>query len=210
MNLDGFLHNGKITILGIVDEVMYPGTQAFARFEYPSRLPADVLARMRTLAEKLFSGIDYGYGFFNLELMYQPDTGRLQIIEINPRMASQIVNLYRRVDGYDPYDVLIDLALGEVPRVSFGEGVFGAAASFVFRRFDGREVSRVPGQAQIESVHQRYPDARLMLYLKRGASLAREMKWLGSYRYAVLNLGGVSAEDLYRRYDDIRHELAFD
>jgi len=210
VNLDGFVHNGKITILGIVDEVMYPGTQAFMRFEYPSRLPADVLARMRVLAEQLFAGIDYGYGFFNVELMYQPDTGRVQIIEINPRMASQIVNLYRRVDGYDPYDVLVDLALGEVPRVSFGEGVFGAAASFVFRRFDGREVSRVPGQAQIESVHQRYPDARLMLYLKRGASLAREMKWLGSYRYAVLNLGGVSAEDLYRRYDDIRHELAFD
>ena len=57
---------------------------------------------------------------------------------------------------------------------------------------DGREVKRVPGQAQIESMQQRYPDARLMLYLKRGASLAREMKWLGSYRYAVLNLGGAS------------------
>ena len=189
---------------------MYPGTQAFARFEYPSRLPADVLERMKALAEKLFTGIDYGYGFFNVELMYEPDTGRLRIIEINPRMASQIVNLYRRVDGYDPYEVLFDLALGNAPRVTFGAGAFGAAASFVFRRFDGREVTRVPGQAQIESVHQRYPDARLMLYLKRGASLAREMKWLGSYRYAVLNLGGASAEDLHQRYDEIRRELSFD
>ena len=71
------------------------------------------------------------------------------------------------------------------------------------RRFDGREVTRVPRPSQIESVHQRYPDARLMLYLKR-ASLAREMKWLGSYRYAVLNLGGASTEDLHQRYDEIR------
>ncbi len=210
VNLDGFMHNGKITILGIVDEVMYPGTQAFLRFEYPSRLPADVLERMRALAEKLFTGIDYGYGFFNVELIYQPETGRIQIVEINPRMASQIVNLYRRVDGYDPYELLISLALGIAPQVTFGKGAFGAAASFVFRRFDGREVSRVPGQAQIESVHQRYPDARLMLYLKRGAGLAREMKWLGSYRYAVLNLGGASAEDLHQRYDDICRELSFE
>ena len=210
VNLDGFVHNGKITILGIVDEVMYPGTQAFMRFEYPSRLPADVQERMRALAEKLFTGIDYGYGFFNVEFMYQPDTGRIQIIEINPRMASQIVNLYRRVDGYDPYELLINLALGVQPQITFGAGAFGAAASFVFRRFDGREVSRVPGQAQIESVHQRYPDARLMLYLKRGAGLAREMKWLGSYRYAVLNLGGASAEDLHQRYDDICRELSFE
>ena len=210
VNVDGFMHNGKMTILGIVDEVMYPGTQAFMRFEYPSRLPAAVLERMRALAERLFTGIDYGYGFFNVELIYQPETGRIQVIEINPRMASQIVNLYRRVDGYDPYEVLIDLALGVAPRVTAGEGVFGAAASFVFRRFDGREVTRVPGQAQIESVHHRYPDARLMLYLKRGAGLAREMKWLGSYRYAVLNLGGASTEDLHRRYDEIRRELSFD
>ncbi len=210
VNLDGFVYNGKITILGIVDAVMYPGTQAFARFEYPSCLPADVLARMKTLAEKLFTGLDYGYGFFNLELIYQPDTGRIQIIEINPRMASQIVNLYRRVDGYDPYEVLIDLALGKTPHVTTGEGAFGAAASFVFRRFDGHALTRVPRQAQIDSVHQRYPDARLMLYLKRGASLAREMKWLGSYRYAVLNLGGPSAEDLHQRYDEIRRALAFE
>ncbi len=210
VNLDGYVYNGRVTVLGIVDEVMYPGTQAFARFEYPSRLPAAVQGRMAALAEKLLSGMDYGYGFFNVELLYEPDTGRLRIIEINPRMASQIVNLYRRVDGYDPYTVLCDLALGHAPRVTRGAGAFGAAASFVFRRFDGREVRRAPGQAQIATVRQRYPDARLMLYLKRGASLAREMKWLGSYRYAVLNLGGASAEDLQQRYNDIRRELAFD
>lgn len=210
VNLDGFVHNGKITILGIVDEVMYPGTQAFMRFEYPSSLPAGALARMQALAVKLLTGLDYGYGFFNVELIYQPQTGRIQIIEINPRMASQIVNLYRRVDGYDPYQVLIDLALGKAPSATFGAGAFGAAASFVFRRFDGREVRRVPKPAQIEGVHQRYPDARLMLYLKRGASLAREMKWLGSYRYAVLNLGGASTEDLHQRYDEIRRELLFE
>lgn len=210
VNVDGFMHNGNVTILGIVDEVMYPGTQAFLRFEYPSRLPTDVQARIKALAEQLFTGLDYGYGFFNVELMVQPETGRIQIIEINPRMASQIMNLYRRVDGYDPYGLLFDLALGEAPAVTFGKGAFGAAASFVFRRFDGREVTRVPKPAQIESVHQRYPDARLMLYLKRGTGLAREMKWLGSYRYAVLNLGGASAEDLHQRYDDIRRELSFE
>ena len=71
-------------------------------------------------------------------------------------------------------------------------------------------MTRVPRPAQTASVHQRYPDARLMLYLKRGASLAREMKWLGSYCYAVLNLGGASTEDLHQRYDDIRRALSFE
>ncbi|MBY0266379.1 MAG: hypothetical protein K2W84_08195 [Burkholderiales bacterium] len=142
--------------------------------------------------------------------MLDPASGRLSVIEVNPRMASQIVNLYRRVDGCDPYRVLLDLAVGVTPRVSEGAGEFGAAASFVMRRFDGRAPARIPSAAQLDALHRRHPDARLMLYLKRGASLAREMKWLGSHRYAVLNLGGRDSADLMRRYDTIRRELAFD
>ena len=32
VNIDGYVHNGVINVLGVVDEVMYPGTQAFMRF----------------------------------------------------------------------------------------------------------------------------------------------------------------------------------
>lgn len=49
-----------------------------------------------------------------------------------------------------------------------------------------------------------------MLYPKRGAALAREMKWLGSYRYAVVNLGARSEEALDRQYEDIRRILGFE
>lgn len=210
VNIDGFVFKGRVTVLGVVDEVMYPGTQAFMRFEYPSQLPDAVRARMVALTEKLLAGMDYAHGFFNLEMMYDPESGALRVIEINPRLASQLANLYRRVDGYDPYDLLLSLAQGEAPRHTTGAGEFRTAASFVFRRFDGSAVRSVPSAAQIDAIHRRYPDARLMLYLKRGMGLAREMKWLGSYRYAVLNLGGASPQDLYARYNAIRRELAFD
>ena len=48
-----------------------------------------------------------------------------------------------------------------------------------------------------------------MVYIKRGASLAREFKWLGSYRYCLINLGGHSHDDLESRYLAARRELAF-
>jgi biotin carboxylase len=210
VNVDGFVHAGQVTILGIIDEVMYPGTQAFMRFEYPSRLPRPVLERMADVSRRLISGMGFDFGFFNLELVYDPVADAIRIIEINPRLASQLANLYRRVDGYDPYEQLIAMSLGESPVYSRGRGEFGAAASFIFRRFDGRPVRRIPSHDQIRSVRETFPDARLMLYLKRGASLAREMKWLGSYRYAVLNLGGASPSDLHQRYHQIRRQLAFD
>ncbi len=209
VNIDGYVHKGRVTVLGIVDEVMYPGTQAFMRFEYPSRLEPAVQQRMVALTEKLLTGMDYSHGFFNVELILA-ESGALHIVEINPRMASQIANLYRRVDGCDPYGMLLDLAAGEVPRPARSTGEFKAAASFVFRRFDGRGPERIPSDEQIAAIHQRYPDAKLMLYLKRGTGLAREMKWLGSHRYAVLNLGGRDAADLHTRYEKIRRELALE
>ena len=56
-------------------------------------------------------------------------------------------------------------------------------------------------------MRREYPEARLMLYLKRGSSLAREMKWLGSYRYAVVNMGASSADDLQQRFHALRRTL---
>jgi biotin carboxylase len=210
LNVDGFVDRGRVRLLGIVDEVMYPGTQAFMRFEYPSGLDAGTRARVAALVERVLGALHLGQGFFNVELMLEPASGRLTVIEVNPRMASQIVNLYRRVDGCEPYRMLLDLALGKTPRVARGAGEFGAAASFVMRRFDGRGPASVPSPVQIEAMHRRHPDARLMLYLKRGAGLAREMKWLGSHRYAVLNLGGRDSAELMARYETIRRELAFE
>ena len=44
---------------------------------------------------------------------------------------------------------------------------------------------------------------------KKGASLEREFKWLGSYRYAVLNLGGLNRTDLFKRFRLLCQQLNF-
>ena len=43
---NGYARDGRVTMLGTVDSVMYPGTDQFQRFQYPSSLPADLLARV--------------------------------------------------------------------------------------------------------------------------------------------------------------------
>ncbi len=85
VNMDGYVHDGRVHVLGVVDENMYPGTSAFRSFEYPSRLPAQVQARMTALAEKLLFGMGYRHGFFNLEFSWDPQSGRIAVIELNPR-----------------------------------------------------------------------------------------------------------------------------
>lgn len=63
---------------------------------------------------------------------------------------------------------------------------------------------------QRAALRRRYEDARLIVYVKTGAQLDREAKWLGSYRYAVLNLGAMDGAQLVDRYHHVRGELAFE
>ena len=144
---------------------------------------------MYALANRVLKGMGYTHGFFNVEVYWRPETGEIRIIEINPRLASQLAGLYRRVEGYKPHRMLLELCTGEAP--SFEREPTGCthAASFVFRKFDGTPLRSEPTPERVREVQARYPDADVMLYLKRGASLAREMKCWG-VRYALLNISG--------------------
>ena len=203
LNVDGYVLDGQVTFLGLCDAVMFPGTDQFERFVYPSRLPPATQERVRDLTKRLLTGMGYEHGFFNLEMFWDPATDALTLIELNPRLASQLAGLYRRVDGIAPMRVLLDLCTGSRPDTHRKATGCTIAASLVSRRFDGRALETEPTDADLGRVRQHFPDAAVMLYLKRGQALAREMKWLGSYRYAVVNLGGASEEKLNQRYAEI-------
>lgn len=209
INVDGWVDRGSPGVFGVVDSVMYPGTQAFQRFEYPSRLPATTQAQACDLAVRAMRAIGFDHGLFNVEMCWDPATGRVQIIEINPRFASQFGDLYEKVDGSNPYQVLADLAVGRPPAWKPRQGRHGVAASFVFREFNGA-VKIAPDRAAIRWLATHHPDAHLQTFIKRGNSRQREMKWLGSYRYAIVNLGGRDGDDLLRRHDDICRNVPFE
>ena len=201
VNVDGFVQDRAVQCLGVIDSVFYPGTTAFQRFEYPSRLPH--------AAQRELQAIGFDHGVFNVELFYRPRNGDIKVIEINPRLAAQFGDLYEKVDGMSPYNILADLALGRAPRWVRGKGNYAAAASFVLREFDGA-MKFSPTRSSIRWLRTRYPDAHLQTFIKRGQSRWREMKWLGSYRYATINLGGRDREELFRRYEDICANVPFE
>ncbi|TMH60464.1 MAG: ATP-grasp domain-containing protein [Betaproteobacteria bacterium] len=209
INVDGYVARGAAYCLGVVDSVMYPGTIAFQRFEYPSRLPQSAQRDAERVACRALETIGFDHGLFNVELFWRPRDGAIKIIEINPRLAAQFADLYEKVDGMNPYRVLADLAIGREPRWVRRAGRYGAAASFVFREFDGA-IKVAPSRAEIRWLQAAHPDICLQTFIKHGASRGREMKWLGSYRYATVNIGGRNREDLFRRYDSVCSNLAFE
>jgi biotin carboxylase len=199
-NLDGYAFGGEVHTIGVVDAHMYPGTQAFMRFELPSRLPSDVQARALDVARRFLNAVGFTHGLFNMEFFYDATSDRISVIEFNPRMASQFSDLYLRVLGVDLHAMALALAHGEDPaRVPCVAPTAGAAASFVYRVFDAAEAAPMPDTERQRRFAREYPDGLLLRFPKPRGSMERDFKWLGSYRYGIVHLGGRDAGDLRER-----------
>ncbi len=199
-NLDGWVHQGRLHVLGVVDAVMYPGTQSFMRWELPSRLDPQVQARAADVARRFLAAVGFDDGMFNMEFFHDPVSDRLSVIEFNPRLASQFGDLYRRVLGVNPHAMALALATGDDPAALPREAPqAGAAASFVYRAFSADAVPPRPTWAQRRRLAAEFPDSLLLTFPKQGHALARDFKWTGSHRYGILHLGGRDWGHLQRR-----------
>ncbi len=200
-NLDGYVYRGQCEMFGVVDSIMYPGTQAFMRFAYPSKLPPDVQQRALEVAAAFLKEIEFEHGMFNMEFFYDAQHDRLTVIEFNPRLASQLADLYHRVDGRDVHAMNMALANGEDPKsIPLRPPLGGAAASFVIRTFEGDAELRTPTPAELAWLKSNFDEAIMIHFAKSGSGLKRELKWLGSHRHAVFHLHGDDEADLQRRY----------
>jgi biotin carboxylase len=210
VTVEGYVHHGKATIFGVVDSILFPGTLAFSRFDYPSRLGAGVQERMGEIAAMTMQGLGFDNGIFNIEMMYDADADLISIIEINPRMASQFADLYEKVDGTSSYTVLLDIAQGKTPRFMHGQGRYAFAASCVLRSFEDYLVAAVPSEADVERLARLYPDIRVELHATPGRKLSDEFQDGKSYRYGVVNLGGRDRADVLEQFASCRPRLGIE
>jgi biotin carboxylase len=199
-SLDGYAFAGDIRALGCVDSIMYPSTQAFMRFDYPSKLASPIQQQALDIAKKFLNEIGFTHGIFNMEFFYDEASKRFTVIEFNPRLASQFSDLYRRVDGIDLHEYAMALAHGidpvTLPRIA---STAGAASSFVYRLFDTNATVAMPTDTARRKLRVVHPDSLLFEFPKDRSSIDRDFKWLGSYRYGIMHLGGANDHDLRQR-----------
>lgn len=199
-NMDGYVLDAAVHEIGVVQAVMYPGTEAFMRFDYPSGLPSEVHHRALDIARRFLGAIGFTHGMFNMEFFHDPLTGKLTVIEFNPRMAPQFSDLYLRVEGIDLHRMALELAWGRDPGLlPRAQPVAGAASSFVYRIFDPRTPVCMPGAHQRTAFARVFPDGLLLEFPKPRGSMRRDFKWLGSYRYAIIHLGAANEIELRHR-----------
>jgi hypothetical protein len=197
VTLEGYVHRGRVTTIGVTDSVMYPGTISFERFEYPSRLTDERQAELAALAERLVGAHGLDDACFNIEF-FVPEQGPPRIIELNGRIASQFAPLVQRLHGRSTYDVLLELACGEDPgwRTSTPDGV---GVSYVVRVFEDAHVEAVPE-----------PEGGLELLVSPGRRLSEQgLNDAGSYRLAILTGFGETREEAVAWCRDRAGRLSF-
>jgi hypothetical protein len=197
VTLEGFVHNGEVTVIGVTDSVKYPDTNSFERFEYPSALPGERLDELAQLAVLLVPAHGLDTCFFNIEF-FVPADGAAQIVELNPRLASQFSPLVEAVHGRTTYDALFALACGEDPAWN-GSNPRGVAISNVVRVFEDAFVEAVPE-----------PEEGLEILVQPGRRLSEQgTNDTASYRLAIFTEWGETREAAVRRCRERARSLRF-
>jgi biotin carboxylase len=209
--LEGYVHRGRVTVLGSVDSIRFPNRVSFKRFDYPSRLPGSVKRRMAETVERFFESIGYDNAQFNVEFFIERGTGRPVIIEVNSRLSPQFADLFEKVDGVSTLQTLVEIAAGQSPALGRGEGRFRVAASFVLRSFEDRFIRRVPDAADLARVRDAMPDAIVRVLCDAGDRLSTSPHQDSySFRYGLVNIGAESERALQEKYERVCRMLPFE
>lgn len=197
--LDGYVFNNEMHPLGIVDSVMYPGTDAFMRFDYPSQLASTTQAKAADVARRFLQKVGFTHGLFNMEFFHDEGTDKLTVIEFNPRMASQFSDLYSRVDGINLHEIALMLAHGQNPeQAARKKPKAGMASSLVYRALRPQDHPPFPDHVQMAAFRKQFPDALFFEFKKKPGQVERDFKWLRSYRYGIVHLDGKDRLDLFK------------
>jgi cytidyltransferase-like protein len=199
VTLEGYVHRGRVTTIGVTDSVKYLGTNSFERFEYPSRLSPLRQGELADVAARVLPALGYDGGFFNMEF-FVPERGPASLIEVNGRLASQFAPLVRALHGRSTYDALFALACGEDPRWEVVGRPEGVAVSYCLRVFEDAYVAAVPE-----------PQEGLEILVEPGLLLSEQgTNDAQSYRLAIFAETGETREEAVERCRVRARSLAFE
>ncbi|WND39685.1 ATP-grasp domain-containing protein [Streptomyces sp. BB1-1-1] len=200
--VEGYVHEGEVTVYGTLDSIDYPDTPCFLRHQYPSMLPPQVVARLHEVTERVMRRIGFDSATFSVEYFYDPGSQDISLLEINPRHSQSHAELFQYVDGVPNHHPMVALALGDDPRMPHRQGPYAMAAKWYHRWFTDGVVRRVPSPEDIARIESEIPGVRIEVMPEPGQRLS-DLSQQDSYSYELAHIftGGDDEQDLRRKYD---------
>lgn len=190
VTLEGYVFDGRMTVLSITDSEMYPGTASFSRFVMPAAVTNEQAQVMALVSERAVRGLGLTHGLFNIEFIYNPADGSCFIVEVNPRMCGQFADMTEQIAGVNTYEILFALGLGHRPPPLRRPEAEIVAASYPLRWFANGRVAAVPSATSLSRLGRSSPATLISVYYQAGDLLSSRPKHFdgASYRYACVNL----------------------
>ncbi|MFC8535917.1 acetyl-CoA carboxylase biotin carboxylase subunit family protein [Streptomyces sp. NPDC057249] len=200
--VEGYANDGEVTVYGVLDSINYPGSPCFLRHQYPSTLPPAVIHQLHEVSERTIRRIGMDAATFSIEYFYDPKTGRVSLLEINPRHSQSHAELFHYVDGVPNHHRMIRLALGQDPVVPGGDGPYRMAAKWYYRWFGEGTVREVPTPDRIAAIEREIPGVRIDMVPSEGQKLST-VPQQDSYSYEIAHIftGADDEEGLRRKFD---------
>ncbi|WNI26657.1 ATP-grasp domain-containing protein [Streptomyces sp. ITFR-16] len=200
--VEGYAKDGDITVYGVLDSINYPDSPCFLRHQYPSTLPAPVIQELHEVSERTMRRIGMDAATFSIEYFYDPQTGAISLLEINPRHSQSHAELFGYVDGIPNHHRMIRLALGEDPGAPGGRGPYRMAAKWYYRWFGDGTVHQVPTPDALAAIERDIPGVRIDIVPAEGQKLS-EVSQQDSYSYEIAHIftGADDENGLRRKFD---------
>ncbi|MBB4935033.1 biotin carboxylase [Lipingzhangella halophila] len=211
ITVEGYSADGHARVYGVVDAHTYADSPSFLRYQHPTSLPDTVVERLSSISTRVARRMGLDSTTFNIEFFWNPTTGAISLLEINPRHSQSHALLFEMVDGLPNHQIMVDLALGRPPDVPHREGPYDVAAAWFLRRFADGMVRHVPTSEEIARVERTIPGVRVQVEVREGQRLS-EKHGQDSYSYelARVYVGADDEAGMREKYAACVEELPFE
>jgi len=208
--VEGYVQKGRAVVYGVLDSLIYPDVSSFLRHQYPSQLPEQMQQRLVDVSRRLMEKIGYDDATFSIEFFCDPDSGSVNVLEINPRHSQAHADLFEQVDGFPNHHYMLKIALGEDPGPP-GDGPYGISARWYLRRFSDGVLLRGPSDDEIAAVEREIDGVLVTRRAPDGARLS-ELPTHDSYSFelAELVVGAADEAELEEKYERAVAALPFE
>lgn len=199
---EGYVHDGRVVVNGVLDSLTYPDTSSFLRHQYPSQLPEKVQQRLIDVSERVIAQVGLNWTSFSVEFFCDAEEGTVSILEINPRHSQSHALLFADVDGIPNHHAMVQLGLGRDPSMPHGEGPYEIAAKWYHRRFTDGRVVRVPTPEEIDRIQRDIPGVSIAPVAEQGQRLS-DLPAQDSYSFELTDIvvGARDEAELVEKYE---------
>lgn len=210
VTVEGYDDGSQFRIYGVIDSHNYEGSPSFERYQYPSSLPRELTDRLAEISRRVIRRIGLR-SVFNIEYFWDPGSGEVHLLEINPRHSQSHARLFEQVDGVPNHKCMVEMGLGRTPEFPHRQGRYAVAAKWFHRRFEDATVVRAPTAEDVARVEREIPGVAVEIAAPRGVRLS-DMPEQDSYSYnlAVVHVAASDEQELHRKYSDCIRSLPFE